>query len=807
MKAIYLCCVFVFTLICQNLLAQNFVLNPNFEDHSNEDLRDPNGNWKLNKIEWEKIGNGAAHAIENVGVANSTAFIFKKDNSAQQENDITLRQDIAITEGELYQFSFKAKLEQDTGNLLRFSIVKIKNGQIGATYWEKDTLKTEDFQDWHKHEGLFEIPANSNTDTIRIIFYRGKGGDTCLLDEVLIKKREKNTYYVSSTFGDDSNDGTSPEEAWASLLKISSSKFVKGDSILFKSGDEFIGQLAVTSSGSKLKPIVFSNYGEGKKPIINGSGSIDGDYEFAVFIENQEGIVLDNLEIQNDRKNPRVDNKDTRCYGVLIRVNQPHSKKFFRLQNLTIKNIYPVHLDNIGFYDVEVAGIHVYTTTNYPDKEKHIKDIIIENCEISRSAKFGIWTVHGLAINDTVGNDTINRNKDIVIRNNHIFENGGSGITISKTYNCLIEHNLIEYSGASSFDDRMVGRGSSIWFFNSINGVTQYNTLTHVRGEIDSYSQHIDFSNRNIFMQYNYCEDNQGGFIQILGDNHNSVYRYNISVNDGWRTSSHTGRTIGLTDYANQKRIRSDSTYIYGNTVIVNKDFRTNIFLDGLSTFIYNNIFYADGDGEIGAYTEIVERSADYMHISNNLFFGKASQVLKDLDSKKVTKSPHFVGPDRNQPDHFKLSNITNAAFKGTAFQEPPFEMAGIGIFKNVSRYPEYDFFNNTIDMTASNPHIGAHAAGNNFDPPSANTVKQVTIKGNPVSNIILADLPSTHLDKSLTIQIVGLNGSIVQQENLVVPAGSSLTITPNNGIRNGMYLLVIKSHDNSTSTPFVIIR
>lgn len=807
MKPIYLYYIFILSFLNQNLFAQNLVLNPNFDDHSNEDVRDPNGNWKLNKIEWEKVGDGGAHAMENIGVDNSTAFIFKKDNSSQQINDITLRQDIPITEGELYQFSFTAKMEQDTGNLLRFSIVKIKNGQVANEFWNKDTLLTEDYVDWHTHQGTFEIPAGSNTDTIRIIFYRGKGGDTCLLDQVIVKKREKETYYVSSTQGNDNNAGTSPAEAWASLQKISNNKFIKGDSILFKSGDEFIGQLAVPSSGSATDPIVFSKYGEGSKPIINGSGGPDGDFEFAVFIENQEGIVLDNLEIQNDRKTPRTDNKDTRCYGVLIRVNQPESKEYFRLQNLTIKNIYPIHLDDIDFQNTEVAGIHVLTTINYPDKEKHIKDIVIENCEISRSAKFGVWMVHGLAVNDTVGNDSINRNMNIVVRNNHVFENGGSGVTISKAYNCLIEHNLIEYSGASSFDSRMLGRGSSIWFFNSINGVSQYNTLTHVRGEIDSYSQHIDFSNKNIFMQYNYCEDNEGGFVQVLGDNHKSVYRYNISVNDGWRTTSHKGRTIGLTDYANQKRIRSDSTYIYGNTVIVNKDISTQIFLDGFSTFIYNNIFYADGNGEIGSLTEIIDRSKDYMHISNNLYYGKSSSVFQEVDPKKVTASPYFVGPGRDEPDHFKLSNITNAAYKGLVFDEPQFDMAGKGIFKEVTAYPKYDFFNNTIDMTANNPHIGAHAGGNEFDPPSANIVNEITLKGNPVSTVILADLPSAYLDKDLTVQIVALNGTVAQQETVVVASGTSLIITPASSIRNGMYLLVIKSQNNSTTTPFIIIR
>jgi hypothetical protein len=441
-----------------------------------EDLSDPNGAWKLSKVQWEKIGVGFAKSVENEGEDIETAFLFLKDNSGQQLNDITLRQDIPIVEGELYQFCFFAKMEQTVGNLLRFSIIKIKNWQsVGVTYWGNDTLEMSRFSQWNSHNGQFQVPEGTNTYTVRMIFYRGQGRGSCLIDNVSLQRQEKQTYYVSSSDGNDENDGLSPDKPWSSLQKVSNNKFLSGDSILFKTGDEFIGQLDVSSSGTPEVPIVFTSYGSGNKPIINGSGAAGGDYEFAVLIENKKGIVLDNIEVQNDRHISRPDNKDIRSYGILIRVNEPESMESFILKNLTIKNIYPIHLDDVSFYDVEVAGIHVYTTVNYEGKEKHISDVLIENCDISRSAKLGIWTVHGFSVTDEVGNDTINRNQNIVIKNNYIYENGGSGISISKAYNCLIEHNLIEYLGTSSFDSRMVGRGGSIWFFNSHNAVSYIN--------------------------------------------------------------------------------------------------------------------------------------------------------------------------------------------------------------------------------------------------------------------------------------------------------------------------------------------
>ena len=78
---------------------------------------------------------------------------------------------------------------------------------------------------------------------------------------------------------------------------------------------------------------------------------------------------------------------------------------------------------------------------------------------------------------------------------------------------------------------------------------------------------HIDFGNKNIFFQYNYSEDSEGGFCEILGKNINSVYRFNVSVNDGFRN---TNNSIWVSNYAGSgNAIKSDENYIYNNTIYV----------------------------------------------------------------------------------------------------------------------------------------------------------------------------------------------------------------------------------------------
>ena len=46
-------------------------------------------------------------------------------------------------------------------------------------------------------------------------------------------------------------------------------------------------------------------------------------------------------------------------------------------------------------------------------------------------------------------------------------------------------------------------------------------------------------------------EDCEGGFVENLGGNETSVYRFNISVNDGWRSNPNwvnSNHTIWLSD-------------------------------------------------------------------------------------------------------------------------------------------------------------------------------------------------------------------------------------------------------------------
>lgn len=80
--------------------------------------------------------------------------------------------------------------------------------------------------------------------------------------------RKGSTFYVDAKNGDDNNNGKTPAKAWKSLQKINGYQFMAGDSLLFKAGDRWAGQLTPKGSGDAANPIVVSVYNGTKKPCL-----------------------------------------------------------------------------------------------------------------------------------------------------------------------------------------------------------------------------------------------------------------------------------------------------------------------------------------------------------------------------------------------------------------------------------------------------------------------------------------------------------------------------------------------------------
>lgn len=91
-------------------------------------------------------------------------------------------------------------------------------------------------------------------------------------DELDIKGTK---YYVSSINGSDSNDGRSPETAFATLSALNRVILKEGDAVLFERGSIFRGHFTARSN------CIYAAYGEGEKPRFYGSpydGAVTGTW-------------------------------------------------------------------------------------------------------------------------------------------------------------------------------------------------------------------------------------------------------------------------------------------------------------------------------------------------------------------------------------------------------------------------------------------------------------------------------------------------------------------------------------------------
>ena len=125
----------------------------------------------------------------------------------------------------------------------------------------------------------------------------------------------QNHYFVSSSSGDDNHDGFSVDAAWASLERVNSAVLKPGDSVQFKSGDTFFGQLVIDESGSVEKPLSFTSFGPGEPPVIDGATRNNGDNVSAISIIDQDHIEISHLTIRNFRKQERQMQK--KCSSIL----------------------------------------------------------------------------------------------------------------------------------------------------------------------------------------------------------------------------------------------------------------------------------------------------------------------------------------------------------------------------------------------------------------------------------------------------------------------------------------------------------
>jgi len=617
---------------------------------------------------------------------------------------------------------------------------------------------------------------------------------TLILFSLTISRAQ--VYYISSSQGNDLNDGLSIQSPFQSIEKLNSMQFNSGDTIYFKSGDYWEGMFWLNGSGSLTQPIVVDVYGGNNKPIINGFG-----YQASILIFNDQHIHINGLELYNSSyhldssvastisaetpnlflngPNTTWTNVYTACEigdgnngaqqtFVINVTNLPPQGANYRIirtvanQNwyfapaqalslgLNIITVNAVNFDRtvkfqfssgtvefnaislnsqvvyggstkklIGFGGIENSwgsgknvrfGIKVVASSQnlenfsfnnlfihdiYPTPDltnnihlgygiklesqsdtisgliNTISNVKLINSTISKTGHYGFW-IKSLGLNgiDSVKNNSI-RVEDCVFEHT-----GGSGFVPNKSENILVQNCIFNHTG-SSIDSRMWKRGSGMWPFDCKNVVAQHNKFMNAHGPMDSYGSHIDYGNENVVFQYNYSYNNEGGFAEILGDNINCGYRYNISVNDGYREDPNgtpwdkKGKIFWISNFCGQNPTRcpNEGTFLYNNTIFVNDSLNPEIYFwpNIGDVHVYNNLIMVGQNGKI--IPTLIENDLNELYISHNLFYDSSRINLDSkLENNALFGDPlllNSINTGENNPLAYRIQNNSPAIGSG----------------------------------------------------------------------------------------------------------------------------------------------
>jgi hypothetical protein len=601
------------------------------------------------------------------------------------------------------------------------------------------------------------------------------------------------TYFVSNSLGNDTNSGLSSQTPIKSISRLNTFNFLPGDSILFKSGDTFLGMFWLKGSGDSSHPIVVDTYGGLDKASINGDG-----YQSCILLFNNEFISINNLDIFNENShldslgnikllagfsgasNTWGSGKNVR-FGIKI-VATSKSLTGFSFNNLKIHDIYPspVLSQNIHKgYGIKIES-HSDTLSFLYNR---ISDLKIYNCDISKTGHYGIW-VKSLGLN---GIDSV-KNSNINILECNFEDTGGSGFVPNKSKNILVQNSSFNHSG-SSIDPRMWKRGSGLWTFDCKDVIVQHNYFMNAHGPQDSYGAHIDYGNENVVFQYNYSYNNEGGFAEILGDNINCGYRYNISVNDGYRLDPNNsswdkkGKIFWISNFCGSgPRCPNVGSFIYNNTIFVNDSLNPEIYFwpNIGDVHLYNNLIYVGSYGN--KIPTLLQNTSNILNISHNIFYDSSRLDLdSDLMNNAIFENPQLVNSFNqgvNNPLFYKIQNSSIAIGNGKL-------ISGSNDSTNyLNNNGGKDYFGNLVSNSLL-PNIGAY---NGESPSGYNTLKEQLIYAYPTATIDYLQLKSKSSEGPFETYIYDINGKYISNQ-----IGDKISLI---NLKKGIYLLKVKFGD-----------
>jgi hypothetical protein len=428
------------------------------------------------------------------------------------------------------------------------------------------------------------------------------------------------SYFVDSTAGDDARSGTSAASAWRSLTRVNARTFQPGDSLCFKAGGSWTGQLAPRGSGSAAAPVVIGHYDTGSKPrIAAGPGDLQ-----ALLLTNQQYWEINDLELTNDKAEPG----DYR--GISIRGRDAGALKHIVIRGTFVHDVSgvvnwiggnvadddpPWVAFQTGWDASKRTGGIVFEIESTDDAPTWFDGVTIENNVIQDTSFGGIIFKQlegsvGWGVRSSRTDANFRPHENVVVRGNYVSQSGAAygcnGLYVTGARGVLIERNVVKDAGTSAIEA-----------YNADDVVIQHNEAygtIRKAGGADSNGIDADRATTKAIIQYNYVHDNGDGILLCQFAFGDSVVRYNLVVNNS---------RFGI-------NLHSDSAS-------TNQTYNNLIFAEGLSNArlidssggasyldaayaIRNNIFHTSRSADVA-------RTGPGLTYQNNLFSGLTAVV------------------------------------------------------------------------------------------------------------------------------------------------------------------------------------
>ena len=459
------------------------------------------------------------------------------------------------------------------------------------------------------------------------------------------------TYYVDATAGSDSNSGTSPSSPWQSLAKVDAASFQPGDTVAFQGGQTWTGGLTITSSGTAAAPITVTSYGTGRA-VIAGQDTVQA----AVTLSNVHDVRVTDLEVTNglnqsvstttDYRGIYVVAKDTgNMPGIVISDNYVHNIDGYGTSRIGEGGIAvgvrgdttPTWFSNLQITGNTVADVNAYGISTFTTW--------CADCDIY-TAETGIPTSEVSATRQPYTN--------LLIADNYVHDVAGGGITPQYADNAVVEGNTVDMAASH----RLIAGGGNvgIWWQGTNNILVQYNSVLRTAVDdlnpdpTDDMAFDADMGTTGSVVQYNYSDDNSGGFFMCLISASDITLRYNISQDDHFRPFSIWSGCSNFRGYNNT---------VWSTTSTVPRNNGSGgTTQQGIEAFVrdtapynnvlFDNIFYNPANAAYTCDASCAGGTADAgMDFSHNLYWdGTAgSTVVPADDPSPVVADPRLSDP------------------------------------------------------------------------------------------------------------------------------------------------------------------